>query len=150
MWSNSDPVSVPLSVTVVPTVKQSDSVYPLHHTSAIQLGSYSQTERSYLSFTPNQCNTTWFLQPNRAILSVLYTKPVQYNLVPTKSDLTPALRQSKQHFIKGTCGRTQTLCLSITPNSVQYVQPGSSIWSDLISVFASPNCFMNGSCGRTE
>ena len=67
MWSNSDPISVPLSVTVVPTVKQSDPICPLHHTSAIQLGSYSQT----------------------VILSVLYTIPVQYNLVPTakQSDL---------------------------------------------------------------
>ena len=122
--------TIPVQYNLVPTAKQSDPICPLHQTSAIQLGSYSQTERSYLSFTPNQCNTTWFPQ--------------------TKSDLTPALRQSKQRFIKGTCGRTLTLCLSMTPNSVQYVQPGSSIWSDLISVFASPNCFMNGSCGRTE
>ena len=96
MWSNSDPISVPLSVTAVPTVKQSDSVCPLHHTSAIQLGSYSQTERFCLSFTPNQCNTTWFLQSNRAILSVLYTIPVQYNLVPTvkQSDSVCPLHQT--------------------------------------------------------
>ena len=66
------------------------------------------------------------------------------------SDLAPALRQSKQHFIKGSCGPTLIPCLSFTPNSVQYTQPGSSVWSDLISVFASPNCFMNGSCGQTE
>ena len=82
---------------------------------------FLQSEWFCLSFTPYQCNTTWFLQSNRAILSVLYNKPVQYNLVPTKSDLTPALRQFKQHFIKGSCGPMLILCLSFTPNSVQNI-----------------------------
>ena len=70
MWSNSDPISVPLSVTVVPTVrvilsvlytipvqynlvptvKQSDSVCPLHQTSAIQLASHRQRVISHLPY----------------------------------------------------------------------------------------------------
>ena len=58
MWSNSDPVSVPLSVTVVPTAKQSDPICPLHQTSAIQLGSHRQRVISHLTYdSPNSISS---------------------------------------------------------------------------------------------